>query len=689
MEFLLEINTEEMPSSHVETGLDQLRDKLKQALSASRIAVVSLETCGTSRRLVVAGDFSPEQENKEETVIGPPKAVGLGPDGLPSAAAKGFARSQGVEVDRLVVLQTPKGEYLGLKRVIKGRAAREILAEALPAIITSLSFPKMMRWGESSLRFSRPIKNILCVFGGETLPFALGEVRSDNFTSGHKIHSPQKFTAKSFREYRALLKKNKVIISEQERRSLILAQIGKRLEPLKARLHPDEELLGKLAYDVEFPYVFLGTFPLEYLKLPLEVLSAAMREGQKLFSVVQGGRQLPYFLGVADTPRDPKSLIRQGNERVLKARLEDAKFFWEQDLKIPLARRASGLKHVVFQEKLGSYESKTARLKNLVGYLCDKIDEKKLKKNAVEAAELCKVDLLTEMVREFPSLQGKVGGLYASEQGYPAPVAKAIYEHYQPASLEDSSPASLAGALVSLADKVDSVVGGLGIGLQVSGSSDPFGLRRNGNGICRIILDWKLVFSLGHLLEKAISCYGRTLQGPKANIIASAHGFMEQRLRYLFETQGFRYDLVNAALGAGLDNMYYSHLRLKALDTLKKSPHFEPLILMAKRVNNILRGLPSYKLNADLLSEKQERELFSTFAIIKENVTRLIAEGDFAKAQSIIFKMQAPLTSFFDRVLVMAEDKSTRQNRLALLQAIRGLFLRMADYSRVVVEGEK
>jgi len=689
MEFLLEINTEEMPSSHIKSGLGQIKEKLSAELSGSRVAVLSLETYGTSRRMAVTGDFAAQQEDKTEILVGPPKAVAFGPDGSPTAAAKGFAKAQNVEVEKLQVVSTPKGEYLGLERVVRGRTTREILAAGLPAIISSLSFPRMMRWGGSSLRFSRPIKNILCLFGGATLPFVLDQVKSGDSTTGHKIHSPRTFKVGSVREYKALLKKNKVIISERERKALILAQIEKRLAPLKARLYPDEELLDKLSYDIECPFTFLGTFPQDYLKLPIEVLSVAMREGQKLFSVVQDNKQLPYFLGVADTPRDPKSLIRRGNERVLRARLDDAKFFWEQDLKIPLAKRAYDLKQVVFQEKLGTYEAKTARLRSLVGYLCDKIDEKRLKKYAVQAAELCKVDLLTEMVREFPSLQGKVGGLYAKTEGYPEAVCQAVYEHYQPVGLEDLSPVSLAGALVSLADKVDSVVGAMGIGLQVSGSSDPFGLRRNANGICKIILDKKLVFSLGHFLEKAISFYENTLEKPKDQIVASCQAFFEQRLRYIFEMQGYRYDLINAAVGAGVDNLHYAALRLRALDSLKKSPHFEPLILMAKRVNNILRGLPPCGINVELFSEKAERELYSTFTIIRENVLPLIASGDFAKAQNMIFKLESPLTSFFDRVLVMAEDKKVRQNRLALLQAISELLVQAADYSQVVVEAEK
>jgi glycyl-tRNA synthetase beta chain len=689
MEFLIEISTEEMPSSHVKAGLSQLKEKIQAELDASRVRINGLATYGTCRRLVLVGDFSSKQEDKEEVVIGPPRSVAFDPGGSPTAAARGFAKAQNASVDMLRVVKTAKGEYVGLKKTIAGRAVEDILAPALPAIITSLSFPKMMRWGEGSLRFSRPIKSILCLCGGRPLAFSLNGLLAGDATTGHKLRSPQILRVSSFREYKSQLKKNKVILDPEDRKRIILSQIEKKLRSLKAELYPDEELLDKLAYDVECPFVFRGSFPKNYLQLPLEVLSVAMREGQKLFSVVRDGRQVPRFLGVADATGDPKTLIRGGNERVLKARLEDARFFWEQDRKTPLAQKALDLRQVIYQEKLGSYADKTGRVKHLVSYLCDKLDVKAMKKGATVAAELCKADLTTEMVREFPSLQGKMGGLYARAEGLPRSVAQAIYEHYQPTSLEDSSPASLGGAILSIADKLDSIVGVIGIGIPVSGSSDPFGLRRNANGICKIILDHKLIFSATNLLKKAILIYGATLERPAEEIAASGRTFIEQRLRHIYETHGFRYDLVNAALGAGVDNIYFTNLRLKALDSLKKSPHFEPMILMAKRVNNILRGLPSSKLNSELLAEKEERELFSTFSIVRDNVREFVAGGDFIKAQSMTFKLRVPLGQFFDRVLVMTEDKKLRQNRLALLQSIARLLLEVADYSQIVVEGEK
>jgi glycyl-tRNA synthetase beta chain len=689
MEFLLEIFTEEMPSSHVKAGLSQLREKLQAELNASRVRIKSLDTYGTCRRLVLVGDFDSRQEDKEEVIIGPPRSVAFSPDGSATAAALGFAKAQNSPVDALQVIKTAKGEYVGLKKMIAGRAVVDILAPVLPGIITSLSFPKMMRWGEGNIRFSRPIKSFLCLCGGKPLAFSLDGLLAGDATIGHKLRSPRVLRARAFREYKSLLKKNKVILDPEERKKIILSQIEKKLRPLRAELYPDENLLDKLAYDVECPFVFRGTFPKDYLRLPLEVLSVAMREGQKLFSVVRDGRQLPRFLGVADTTGDPKSLIRRGNERVLRARLEDARFFWEQDRKTPLAQKASGLQKVIFQEKLGSYADKSVRLKRLVAYLCDRLDKKAMKKDLILAAELSKVDLTTEMVREFPSLQGKMGGLYARAEGIPQPVTQAIYEHYQPASLEDSSPASLGGAVLSIADKIDSIVGVLGIGIPISGSSDPFGLRRNANGICKIILDHRLVFSTANLLKKAILTYAAKLERPAEEIIALGRSFFEQRLRYIYEAKGFRYDLVNAALGAGVDNIHFSYLRLKALDSLKKSPQFEPMILMAKRVNNILRGLPPYRLNSELLAEKEERELFSVFSIVRDNVREFVAAGDFVKAQSMAFRLRAPLGQFFDRVLVMAEAKKIRQNRLALLQAIARLLLEVMDYSQVVVEGEK
>jgi glycyl-tRNA synthetase beta chain len=690
MEFLLEILTEEMPPSHLRAGLEQLRDKVDRGLADAGIAVAELKTLGTPRRLVLAGDMAPGQADRESVITGPPKSVAVKPDGSFGPAALGFARSQGVPVESLEVVSTPKGEYMGFKRRTLGRATADILKELLPGVLGSLAFPKTMRWGESAFRFSRPLHNILCILGGEVLEFVFEGLAANDTTRGHRILAPRTIRVRSRAEYLDGLRAAHVIVDPAERRAMVEVRIEGHLTPLKARLHPDPGLLEYLVDNIEHPYVILGAFPDRYLSLPLEVLSTSLREGQRLLSVVREKKQLPLFLGVADAIDDPRSLIRAGNERVLKARLEDARFFWEQDRKVPLADRATALRAVLFQEKLGSYDDKSQRLKKIVAYLCEKTGAGEVKEDAVTAASLCKADLLTEMVKEFTSLQGRIGGVYARQEGYPAAVSRAIYEHYQPAGLEDEAPASLTGALLSVADKMDTVVGAVGVGLQVTGSSDPFGLRRSAFGVCRILVERMASLSFMRFLDKVIAIYGDRLARPKDEIRAAVGEIFAGRLRYLCESRGFRYDIVNAAFGPGLDDLYYTWLRVKSLDALKASPQFEPFILMAKRVNNILRDQPTVKsFCPDLIVDKEERDLATAFGIVRDNAAPMIAKGDFARAQAMIFKLQPCLNAFFDKVLVMAPEKKLRQNRLGLLQAVRGIILEMADYSQVVVEGEK
>ena len=690
MEFLLELLTEEMPASHVRSGLQQLGDRLKVDLTGAGVEVHKLDLMGTPRRLVVSGDFGAGQPDREQVVTGPPKTAAVAPDGSFTQAAKGFARSQGVPESALTVVKTAKGEYMGFTKRSKGPPTRELLAGIVPRVLGSLTFPKMMRWGTGPFRFSRPIHGLLGVFDGRKLELTFEGLEASDTTVGHRILASRIVTVRTTADYIEGLRSARVIVDPEERRKSITGQIEALLAPLKARVYPDPGLLEELVYNVEHPLVVAGAFPEAFLSLPIEVLSTAMREGQKLFSVLgERKQQLPRFLGVADAVRDAKGLIRAGNERVLRARLEDARFFWDQDRKMPLAKRAAGLKNVVFQEKLGSYDDKAQRLRKLAGYLCDKLGAARLKKDVVSAAGLCKADLLTEMVREFSGLQGRMGGLYARLEGYPEAVHRAVYEHYQPTGLDDESPASTAGAILSLADKLDSIVGVVGLGVGVTGSSDPFGLRRNAHGVCKVILDRKLRVPFRLLLGKAVTGYGDRLTLGREEVLRYCLEFFAGRMRFILEKKGFRYDLVGAALGPGLDQILDVELRVRALDALKSSPLFEPFILMAKRVNNILKDQPPGRVNPELLVEKEERELYSTFSIIRDNAAPMIARGDFGRAQSILFKIQPALNAFFDKVLVMAEDKKLRRNRLGLLQAINRTLSAIADYSQVVVEGEK
>jgi len=687
MEFLLELYTEEMPYLHIKSAFIQISAKLKEFLEEEKIEFQKIKLYGTGCRIIVFTDLASHQTDKEEKIIGPPKSVAINEGGNPGPAARGFAKSQGIDVDKLQIIKMAKGEYVGVSKVIKGKPTQEILEKGLPLILTSISFPKMMKWGSYSLRFSRPIKNLLCVFDGQPVSFSINGISSANYTWGHKIHSNNRIQVVSFDQYKKDLRSHYVIIDPDERRKNIQYQMNRRLSDMKASLLEDDDLMEKHSLEVQYPYVFMGEFPEEYLKLPLEVLSTAMKEGQHLFSVVKDGKQLPYFFGVADTYKDDKGLIQKGNERVLRARLEDARFFWQQDQMITLKERAKKLDAITFQENLGTYDDKTQRLKKICSYLADKLDEKKEKKRIVEAAELSKADLLTEMVREFPSLQGKIGGLYARNEGASASVWKAIYEHYEPQNLESSPPSQISGSILSIADKLDSIIGVTGSGIKVTGSKDPFGLRRNALGICKIILEKKINLSFSRLLDKTISVYGDMLKESKGYIKEYCLDFFKSRLQFIYENQGYRYDLVSAVLSQGVDNIFFSFSKLKALDGMRNSPQFEPLVLIAKRVNNILRDQPKYRINEELFVEKEERDLYTTFTIIRNNAQPFIAKGNFQNAQKIILRMRSSINAFFDNVLVMTEEKKLRRNRLALLQAISKLLSQIADYSQIVLDG--
>jgi glycyl-tRNA synthetase beta chain len=691
MELLLEIRTEEMPAAHIKAGLNQLKDRIYQEIKSHALLKKegedAIKTYGTCRRLIIQAQTASSQQDRRETIIGPPQKIAFDEDGKPTRAAEGFARSQKVRVEDLEVVKDKKGTYAAVKKTIKGEKATDLIAKFMPRVIASLSFPKMMRWGSGKFRFSRPVKSILCLCDGQVVSFKAAGIKSTGETVGHKLFSAEKITPESFNEYKKLLEDNLVLIDYKDRRQRILKQAGKVLEEKGYQIYPDEQLLEKLSFDVEYPYIIAGEFPDEYLKLPLDVLSTAMKVGQSLFSVVKETRQIPMFIGVTDACPDTQSLVKNGNERVLLARLEDARFFWEQDMKTPLQKRAQELEKIIFQEKLGSYADKAGRIKQIVSYLSNKISVRE-KAFLKQAAELCKVDLLTELVREFPSLQGKAGGLYAREQGCNEAVWKAVYDHYKPVNIDDSVPSSLNGALLSLADKLDSIVGVLGIGIEISGSKDPFGLRRDAQGICLIALEHELDFSFPLLINKVISLHGKHLSRDKKALNAVISDFFKSRLEYVFEKRGYRYDLINAALGAGLDNIYHTFLRLEALQTIKSEPGFISLIQTAKRVNNILKEQPSRKLNPDLLAAKEERELHTTYSILRENISALLKHGRYDKAQRMILKIQPVVDKFFDEVLVMDKDVRIRNNRMALLQELSRLFIQIADYSQIVIEGE-
>ena len=686
-EFLLEIYTEEMPSSHVKFGLEQLKSLFDKHLKENRVEFSEIKTYGTPRRLIVyIEEISKKQAEGEEQILGPPKSAAFDDKGKPTPAAEGFARSHGIKVKQLKIFQTERGEYIGYIKKLKGKPTEEVLSQIIPQIIKSLTFPKSMKWGNYNIKFSRPIRNILCIMNGKLIEFELENLKSTDFSFGHKTYSFQKFTVNSFKKYNELLLKNFVIIDQEQRKSIILKNINDKLSDIGAELKKDDDLLERIVYSVEYPYVFVGSFPEKYLNLPLEVTSTALKEGQNLFSVIKEGKPIPYFVGVADIPEDPKGYIKTGNERVLIARLEDAEFFWNEDRKKPMKERVNDLKKIIFHEKLGNYFEKKERIKSLVEFLVNELKLSRIKNFVLEAAELAKVDLTTEMVKEFPNLQGKIGGLYLKEEGYPEEVWLAVYEHYQPLSTEDKSPVTITGALLSISDKIDSLVGSIGIGLEATGSKDPFGLKRLAIGVCKTIIDNSLSFSLHKFVNKAIELYGNKILLSPDKTEDFVLKILENRIKMHLQSLDYRYDLINASLGAGIENIFYAYLKLDALNRLKESKNFKPLIIASKRVNNIIQNQPEFPLKVNLLKEKEEKELYDIFKTVESEASPFIKSGEFEKAYEVIVNLRPFIDNFFDKVLVMTEDKKLRENRIALLQKISKLFFQLADFSKIVEE---
>jgi len=669
VDFLLEIGTEEIPDWMIPPALKDLERLFQGLLEANGLSSpgVSLRLDATPRRLVLRASGVPvRQADSEEILTGPPRAAAF-KDGQPTPAALGFARKMGVEVSALEVQSTPKGDYLCHRRLAPGRAAADILAEALPELILKIYFPKTMYWsGKGGPRFIRPIRWIVALLGEQVVPFEIAGVRSGGSTCGHRLLGAPE-VAVSCADYEERIRENGVLVSAEERRRRIEQGIDALLAGTGLRLKPDPGLMQTLVYLTEWPTPILGGFDQAYLELPEEVLVTVMRHHQKYFSVADAeGRLAPRFVAVMNTGGDPDGLVRQGNERVLRARFNDARFFWDVDRRKSLEARLEDLAHVTYQAKLGTYGDKTDRMVALVRHLGGS-------EHAVRAALLSKCDLTTDMVKELTELQGIMGGLYARAQGEPEPVWRAIYEHYRPESMEDAIPSTLEGRLVSLADKLDALQGCFAQGMIPSGSRDPFALRRAAQGVVRVLVEGELALPLKEFLG-----------GDQA-----LEDFFADRLRYYFrDVRGFRYDEVNAVLGAGWDDLTDFASRLAALQQVRPTGNFEPLAASFKRIQNILRQAGVAPASAGvvdtaLLEPGAEREMWEGF--LAARVTRrLIGQGDYTMALERIAALRPQVDKFFDQVLVNAPDARIRANRLTMLGNLLSEFSAIADFSEIV-----
>jgi glycyl-tRNA synthetase beta chain len=664
--FLLEIGVEEIPDWMIAPAVKQLREMVEALLMEQRLGGKVRMADGTPRRLaVIVDDVLERQPDAEELVMGPPKSAAF-KDGKPTPAALGFAKKNGVDVDALRLETTPKGEYLAVLKKIEGEWTRHVLADHLPGLIQKISFPKTMYWtGKGGPRFIRPIRWIVALLGPSTVEFELAGVESGAFTKPHRRYNPTR-PGVSADEYVAQLREWGVVVSAEERREMIVFGIQQLMAGRKLLPQIDEKLLDTLTYLTEWPTPILGNFEPEYLTLPSEVLVTVMRHHQKYFSVNDSkGKLAPHFVAVMNIPGDPDGIVRHGNERVLRARFNDARFFWEFDQKKKLADRVDDLANVTYQAKLGSYLDKTRRTVELVRELGGSAE-------AERAALLAKCDLTTEMVKEFTELQGVVGGLYARAQGEPEAVAQAIYDHYKPVSMEDSIPSTADGRLVALADKVDTLRGCFGIGLIPSGSKDPFALRRAAQGAIKILIEGKLGISLGKLT-----------QGDTA-----LEEFLLDRVRYYCkDVRGFAYDEVNAVLAAGADDLVDVEQRLLAIQAVRPSADFEPLAASFKRIKNILRQA-NFQFTGDveggLMEPGPEQELHAAFEGIKGQVNQLREGRNYRGALAAIAALRPQVDLFFDKVLVNAPDEAVRRNRLTLLANLLTEFSTIADFSEIV-----
>jgi glycyl-tRNA synthetase beta chain len=699
VELLFEIGCEEIPAGMLPRAEAEIRAGLEKQLTAENLMEgVTVESFCAPRRLTLwARGLPVRQADVVSEVTGPPKSVAYDVVGAPTRAAVSFAEKQGVALHEIYFLQTPKGEYLAAKNVKRGRATEHILADMLPRILHDLYWPKTMTWtGLSGARFIRPIRWIVGLLGAKPLKFSFGGVAAGDVTRGHRFLGSANLRVKGFADYDKQLRANGTLVRPAERLQKIERELAAHAKQGSYRVHEDAELLKLVTYLNEFPTVIQGDFDPAFLNLPDEILVTVMRGHQKYFAVEKrNGELAPHFLAVINLATDAKGLVRAGHERVLKARFADAQFFWHSDQKCRLADYLPKLERVTYESRLGSYRDKVERIRFLSRWLAEPWFNLGMVQahvaEADRAAELSKCDLSTEMVREFPELQGIVGGLYAKAQGEPDEVSDAVYDHYRPVGLDDPIPRNLIGCAVALADKFDSIAGCFAVGVVPTGSSDPFALRRAALGIVKIILERKLPLSLS--LTVGAAAKALHANPPKRHLSAEQEkqvlDFLIDRARFVFrEKEGFSYDEVNAVFRASADDLVDARRRLDALRAIRKSKNFEPLTVSFKRIRNILEkaNLASGEapvVSTELFEGEAERGLYASMHAAAPRVNEQKRAGHFKEALEAIAALRSDIDKFFEQVMVMAENESVRRNRLALLSELLREFTTIADFSEI------
>lgn len=683
-EFLLEIGTEEIPASYIQPALNHLKEALAKKLSDLALPFGAIETAATPRRLtLVVTDLAERQEDQRKEVMGPPKQAGFDGDNKPTKAAIGFAKSRGADVADIQVVSTDKGDYLMVVQEIKGQDTTVLLQDLLPELILSTPFPKSMRWAANSTNFARPLQWLLALFGGKTVVFKIDDLQSGDTTRGHRFMSPESRQVTDFKQYRQTLLDMEVMIDIQQRRDLIEKQVTEAASACGGSVVLDQNLLDTVTQLVESPHALCGSFDDKFLELPNEVLTTSMRVNQKYFTVADdNGDLLPYFVAVNNTRVNDEAISRQGHERVLRARLEDGLFFFNEDRKRRLETYTASLPGVVFQAQLGTMAEKNNRFTSLATSLAQEL-EPALVDTVKRAAELCKADLVTDMVGEFASLQGVMGKYYALHDGEQPEVAEAIMEHYKPLRSDSPLPSSKAGALVSMADRIDTMAGCFAIGKVPTGATDPYGLRRHALALIHIIADQGWHLSLSAIFGKALELYSAKVEMDKEATLAAILSFIKGRYINDLIATGNNAGTVEAATSVLFDDINDCSQRLEALAAIANHETFTMLAGAFKRVTNIIKDHEGSEVAQKLLTEEAEQNLFTVFNQVKGKCEPLLAKRAYSEALQAILQMKEPVDRFFDEVMVMAEDEAIKNNRLSLLTAIAHLFVQIGDFSKM------
>lgn len=684
---LLEIGTEEIPAGFLAPAFERLADAARKLFAAQHIPIsaASLVVTGTPRRLVLSLQLATKQQDTVTTITGPPKRLAYDADGNPTKAAQGFANNQGVALSDIGIVTTEKGDYLSVEKRHEGRATNDLLPALLAQLVQEMPFPKSMRWGSGSLRFARPIRWIVALFGEALIEFTVDGLAVGRVSRGHRFKSrrPVELASADFDAYCKMLGKQHVIVHHEVRRRKIARQLNKVAREHDGNPLDNADLLDTVTQLVESPKVVCGSFQPAYLGLPAEVLITTMVKHQKYFPIIDAsGALLPKFLTVSNMPIRDLSHIRTGNERVLAARLADAKFFFDEDRKTPLEDLVEQLKSVIYQERLGTSYEKVERIEQLTDALAARFAPQE-RHTCRRVARLCKADLNSHMVGEFPELQGVMGREYARHQGEAPEVCVGIYEHYLPRFAGDASPRAIHGALVSLADKLDTIVGCFGIGLIPTGSEDPHALRRQAAAIAAIILGHNLELDIAEAIGWAGSQLDERFTRPKADVEGDVLEFFKGRMQTLLVSRAFTAAVVDAVLARQARDLVDAQHRCEALERFRTSDEFQALMTLIKRTNNIVRDFAGARVDPSLLHEDAERALFEAFELIRDDVQRSVASKDYAIALSKLVTLKGRIDTFFDDVLVMCEDEALRTNRLSLLRGITDLFSPLADFPRL------